>query len=104
MHKTDTGEEYYSMLKQARTFIPFSGAERKVFRESLRREDERRSLVVQAVATSNPECVENENDMCIDQNGRSFEKMQHLTVDVDVNSVLSKFLVYLMSPDGGKRE
>ena len=97
MHKMDTGEEYYGMLKQARTFIPFNGAERKVFRESLRREDERRSLVVQAVATSNPECVENENenDMRIDQN---------LTVDVDVNSVLSKFLVYLMSPDGGKRE
>ena len=96
MHKMDTGEQYYGMLKQARTFIPFNGAERKVFRESLRREDERRSLVVQAVATSNPECVENENDdMRIDQN---------LTVDVDVNSVLSKFLVYLMSPDGGKHE
>ena len=100
-HKMDIGPEYYELLAVARIFIPYTAAERKICRESLRRENERQAFVAQALERNSAEHDDSDVSFEIDEN-ETTDQVHH-SAD-NVNSTLSKFLVYLMSPDGGKRE
>ena len=111
-HGMNVGAEYYETLKSARPYKPYTSEVKERIRGSLRREDEHQKLPttetqgykrVDKTSIHTPSCSEDESI----ENEGDFEEKGPVTESINGSSaseILSKFLVHLLSPDGGKRE
>ena len=115
-HQMDVGPEYYEALKRARVFIQYTTEERQRVRASLQRDYKRKVMLGDSQSRMNEQEPDYEREvMLVDSQNRMNEQEDVDFEEIDfrppwshnennVDHMMSKFLVYLLSPDGGKRE
>ena len=118
-HKMEKDCEYYQLLTEAKPHVPFTNDVRKCLIESLKRKEERKTLIAASLENDRNLAFQVESNVqenvprgtkirsnSADMSGYSSE-MEVTEPEIElseVDSVMAKFLNHIMSPDGGKRE